>query len=111
MTGTRACSLDDLWEGEMREVAVAGRRVLVVHAEGGHLYAFSALCPHQAFPLVNGMLEGGVLTCSAHLWQFDATTGMGINPTGCNLRRYAVSEQNGEVFVDLAAPAATRTES
>lgn len=104
MTKARACSLDDLWEGEMREVSIAGRRVLVVHAEGGHLAAFSALCPHQAFPLINGELEGNVLTCSAHLWQFDVTTGMSINPAGCNLRRYAVSQENGEVFVDLAAP-------
>jgi toluene monooxygenase system ferredoxin subunit len=101
----RVCSLDDLWEGDMREVSVAGRKVLLVHAEGGHLAAFSALCPHQAFPLVNGSLEGNVLTCSAHLWQFDASTGKGVNPEGCNLRRYWVKAENGDVFVDLAAPA------
>ncbi|MGH8517473.1 MAG: Rieske 2Fe-2S domain-containing protein [Panacagrimonas sp.] len=105
MAMVRACSLDDLWEGEMREVSIGGRRVLLVHADGGHLAAFSALCPHQAFPLVNGSLEGNVLTCSAHLWQFDATTGLGVNPKGCALRRYAVMQDNGEVFVDLAATA------
>lgn len=104
MAMARACSLDDLWEGDMKEVSISGRRVLLVHADGGHLAAFSALCPHQAFPLINGSLEGTVLTCSAHLWQFDATTGVGINPQGCALRRYSVEEKDGEVFVDFAAP-------
>lgn len=87
----------------MREFSILGRKVLVVHAEGGHLAAFNALCPHQAFPLAKGTLDGNVLTCSAHLWQFDVNTGEGINPKGCNLRRYKVTEDNGEVFVDFAA--------
>jgi toluene monooxygenase system ferredoxin subunit len=102
MAFERICSLDDLWEGEMREFSVRGRRVLVVHAEGGTVSAFAALCPHQAFPLVEGKLEGTKLTCAAHLWEFDAVTGSGLNPKDCALRRYEAKVENGEVHVDTA---------
>ena len=30
MAMARVCSLDDLWEGEMKEVSVAGRKILEV---------------------------------------------------------------------------------
>lgn len=96
-----ACSLDDLWEGEMAEVALSGTPVLVIHAEGGHVGAFAPRCPHQAFPLVDGALEGRRLICSAHSWEFDAITGMGVNPADCSLHRYAVKVEGDNVFVDV----------
>lgn len=105
-----ACSLDELWEGEMREFTVGGMPVLLIHAEGGHLGAFSPLCPHQEFPLVQGLLEGRLLTCSAHMWEFDAITGKGVNPDDCVLTRYPVKVENEQVFVDVLA-ASTATES
>ena len=101
-----ACTLDDLWEGEMKEVTVDGTRVLVVHAEGGHIGAFAASCPHQEYPLIDGLLEGNVLTCSAHLWQFDAVTGAGINPSECALQRFAIKVEGEEILVDTGQPGA-----
>lgn len=98
-----ACSLDDLWEGEMKEMAVCGTSVLVIHAEGGHVAAFAPWCPHQEFPLVEGLLEGRRLTCSAHSWEFDVVTGLGVNPDDCALKRYAVKVESENVFVDVRA--------
>jgi toluene monooxygenase system ferredoxin subunit len=100
-----ACSLDDLWEGEMKEVMVSGASVLLVHAEGGGVAAFSPSCPHQEYPLVKGDLDGRRLTCSAHGWEFDAVTGMGVNPDNCALRSYVVKVENDHVFVDVRAVA------
>jgi toluene monooxygenase system ferredoxin subunit len=105
MAFEKVCSLDDLWEGEMKEFSIRGRRILIVHAEGGHIAGFAALCPHQGFPLVDGKLEGGKLTCAAHLWEFDATSGAGLNPGDCALRRYETKVENGEVYVDPVAAA------
>lgn len=96
-----ACSLDDLWEGEMMEATLGGTMVLVVHAQGGHVGAFSPSCPHQEFRLIKGDLEGRRLTCSAHGWEFDAVTGMGVNPDDCALRCYPVKVENDDVFVDV----------
>lgn len=98
-----ACALDELWEGEMKEVEIDGTRVLLVHAARDHVSAFAAMCPHQEFPLANGDLSDGVLTCAAHLWQFDARTGAGLNPVDCALRRYATRCEDGQILVDLEA--------
>jgi toluene monooxygenase system ferredoxin subunit len=100
MAFEKVCSLDDLWEGDMKEFVVNGRKVLVVHSEGGQIAGFAALCPHQAFPLVQGKLEGATLICSAHMWEFDAATGVGVNPTECSLRRYETKVEDGHVYLD-----------
>lgn len=96
-----ACSLDDVWEGEMKEVTVGGTTVLVVHADGGHVAAFSPWCPHQAYPLVKGEVDGRLLVCSAHSWEFDVVSGRGVNPDDCALSRYAVKVDGDQVLVDV----------
>jgi toluene monooxygenase system ferredoxin subunit len=97
----RACSLDDLWEGEMTEVQVAGRPVLLVWATGADPRAFQAVCPHQDIPLRKGKLEAHVLMCRAHQWTFDATSGKGINPGSCRLAEYPVKIEDDTVYVSV----------
>ena len=48
-----------------------------------------------------GALDGGVLTCGAHEWQFDARTGRGVNPASACLRRYPVRLDGEQIFVRL----------
>ncbi len=84
-----ACQVEDLWDGEMETFEVGGDEVVLLKHEG-QFFAFQGVCPHQAIPLVEGRFEKGVLTCRAHLWQFDVTTGQGINPSNCRLKRYPV---------------------
>ena len=99
----KACDLDDVWEGEMEVFQVAGREVLIVHAPGGQVRAYDPVCPHQDHPLIEGELENCVLTCSAHLWQFDVRTGDGVNPEGVSLTSYPVRVEKDAVLVALPA--------
>lgn len=101
MAFQRVCAVDDIWEGEMQAFPVDGKQVLIVNGEGGTLRAFDGVCPHQEYPLQNGELEGNILTCSMHLWQFDIVSGDGVNPTGCKLKGYALKVENGDILVDL----------
>lgn len=98
----KACSLDDLWEGDMTEVEVGDHLVLLVWPEGGDIRAFQGICPHQDIPLGEGKFDGRVLMCRAHQWTFDANTGEGINPGDCKLARYPVKVEGDEVYVDTA---------
>ncbi len=96
----KVCDLDDVWEGEMDVFEVAGQEVLLVHVEGGGMRAYDPVCPHQDFPLIDGDLdERCILTCSAHLWQFSADSGEGVNPEGVSLKAYPVKVENDAVFV------------
>lgn len=100
MAFERACSLDDLWEGEMESFRVGGKEVLIAHLDGGEVVATQTICPHQAFELVEGTLEKATLTCKQHLWTFDLTTCRGINPAHPELARYPVKVEGDDVFVD-----------
>ncbi|WP_262408032.1 Rieske 2Fe-2S domain-containing protein [Sphingopyxis sp. OPL5] len=92
------CSEDELWDGEMDVFEAGDVEVLVLKHEG-QFHAYQAICPHQDIPLVEGKFEKGVLTCRAHLWQFAADSGRGINPSNCRLKRYPVEIDAGKVRV------------
>jgi toluene monooxygenase system ferredoxin subunit len=91
---------DDLWEGDMVGVGLGAVEILLVKV-GDELRAYENRCPHQATPLSDGDLEAGVLTCSAHLWEFDACSGAGINPAGARLVEYPVRIDDGVITVGL----------
>ena len=86
MAFKKACTLDDIWEGDMETFEVDGTEVLLVHVEGEGIHALQAQCPHQEVDLVDGDLEGRVLTCMMHLWEFDVVAGKGVNPDACRDR-------------------------
>jgi toluene monooxygenase system ferredoxin subunit len=112
MAFEKICTLDDVWEGEMERFHTTdGTGVLIVFPNGGEPIAFQDRCPHQQFDLATGKLENNVLTCRAHLWQFDATTGQGVNPADCRLAIYPTRVDGDDVFVDVAgiAPATSHT--
>lgn len=99
----RVCATDDVWEGELISFDLASRKIILINLEE-QFHAYDSQCPHQDQSLCEGNLEGSVLTCPAHLWQFDVTTGQGVNPTGCNLKGYALKVENDEVYVDIDQP-------
>ena len=100
MSFTKVCSLDDLWEGEMEAFTVNQQEILLVCAEGGEVKAFQGICPHQDIPLVDGKFDGTKIICRAHLWQFDACTGKGINPEDCALAEYPVKVDGEDILVE-----------
>jgi toluene monooxygenase system ferredoxin subunit len=92
--------VSDLWLGEMRGVEVHGRKVLLVNV-AGVIGAFPDRCLHQGVALSTGQLRGCVLTCSAHEWQYDVCTGVGLNPEGVVLQRLPLEIRDGQIWIDL----------
>ncbi|WP_067673207.1 Rieske (2Fe-2S) protein [Nocardia miyunensis] len=93
--------IDDLWEGDLMGVIVDGKPVVLVNIDGT-VYAYANRCPHQEFELSDGDLEETTLTCSRHLWEFDVTTGCGINPADARLAPYPCHvDADGTIVVDV----------
>jgi toluene monooxygenase system ferredoxin subunit len=94
------CALSDLWMGEMRGLEIAGRKILLVNVDG-QISAFPDRCLHQGVALSEGRLQGCVLTCRAHEWQYDLRTGQGINPAGIALSHNPLEIREGQIWIDL----------
>lgn len=101
MAFEKICTLDELSEGEMEGFeSIDGDEVLVIRTGGTDFKAFQGVCPHQAIDLADGVYENGVLTCSAHLWQFDCTSGKGTNPEDCQIAEYPIKIEGDDVLID-----------
>jgi nitrite reductase/ring-hydroxylating ferredoxin subunit len=80
-----------------------GRQILLILTEGG-LYACANRCPHEGYPLSEGVLTGGcVLTCNWHNWKFDLESGETL-VGGDELRRFPVRLEGDRVLVDIVEP-------
>jgi len=71
---TEVSKVDELNNGTMRAVNVAGRAILLARV-GDKYYAVGNLCPHMKGNLSQGKLEGTVVTCPLHGSQFDISSG------------------------------------
>lgn len=100
-TWTPVATLDDLWEGEVAEFQVGDRPILLAHLRTGEIRAYDGLCPHAGFPLADGDVDGAVLTCTAHSWEFDLATGAGVNPANCQLNSHPVRLDGNQITVSL----------
>jgi 3-phenylpropionate/trans-cinnamate dioxygenase ferredoxin subunit len=65
---------DELQEGIMKAVQVAGGEVLLAKI-GDQYYATDNRCPHLGGKLSQGKLAGAVVTCPRHGSQFDLSDG------------------------------------
>lgn len=70
----RVARLSECPPGTAREL-VAAQRIIALFNVEGTLYALDGVCPHQGGPLGQGALEGAIVTCPWHGWQFDVTNG------------------------------------
>jgi len=98
----KVCSQKDLPPGDVRVVCVEDKEIAVYNI-GGRLHAMENTCPHQGGPLSDGRVEGNIVTCPWHAWQFDVTTGGLVMSPVTRLATYPV-EIRGEDVVLLMKP-------
>ena len=55
--------------------AVAGDKIVALFNVDGQFFALDGVCPHQGGPLGKGDLQGCIVTCPWHGWQFDVRSG------------------------------------
>jgi toluene monooxygenase system ferredoxin subunit len=98
------CSAEDIWEGEMQGFCVRDAAVLLLKLDG-RFRAYQGRCPHQGVALVEGDLDGAILTCRAHHWQFNVLNGDGINPRQARLKRFRTEIVGGKVLIGVVGSA------
>jgi nitrite reductase (NADH) small subunit len=96
----RAGKTSDVPAGTIREFDLEGKAVALANVDG-QFYAINNVCLHRGGPLADGPLEGSVVTCPWHGWQYDVRTGkVGQNPT-VGVESYPVEVRGEEIFVNV----------
>lgn len=96
----RAAKTEDVPPGTIREFHVEGKAVALANVDG-QFHAIDGVCIHRGGPLGDGTLEGSVVTCPWHGWQYDVRTGrVGQNPSA-GVECYAVEVRGDEIFVNI----------
>ena len=101
-----AVDLDDLREEGRALTAVDGTPIALFHHEG-EVRAVNNRCPHMGFPLTEGSVEGGVLTCHWHHARFELSCGDTFDPWADDVDTYPTEIREGTVYV---SPAPRRSE-
>ena len=99
-TWIRIASLTECPVGSAQQ-CVAEDRIVALFNVDGEIYALDGICPHQGGPLGKGTLEGCVVTCPWHGFQFDVTTGQNAANPSIMHPRLEIKIEDGEVFVDV----------
>src|SRR4051794_8578046 len=97
---------DDVRAGTLTELQTAGRLLtkvgtlpVVVFWDDGTAYAIEDRCPHLGFPLHQGTVEAGLVTCHWHHARFDLVSGCTLDLWADDARGFDVDLRGGDVFV------------
>jgi nitrite reductase/ring-hydroxylating ferredoxin subunit len=66
---------------------------------GGKVYALDNTCLHQGGPLGEGLLEGEVVTCPWHFWEFNVRTGEKVGDPSLRVATYPVQVEGDAIKV------------
>ena len=94
-------ALDRLRPGKAIAVRVAANDVALFNVDG-QIYATNDRCAHAGASLGSGKLRGAVVTCRAHRFCYDVTTGKCTNIQGLGVATYAVKVVDGKILVAVA---------
>ncbi|WP_132058618.1 Rieske (2Fe-2S) protein [Halorussus amylolyticus] len=93
------CDADELRE-EGRTVVRADGRSLALFYHEGVFRAVDNRCPHMGFPLADGTVDDGILTCHWHHARFELSCGDTFDPWADDVQSFPVEVRDGEVFVN-----------
>lgn len=95
------CKVDDLREGQMRQVNAAGHNILLAR-RGDRFWAIAAHCSHYGAPLEKGVLSEGRVVCPWHNACFSLESGELLEPPGRNnLKAYTVETEADSVYIEV----------
>ena len=90
--------VSDLAAGSGKVVDVNGKAVALFNVNGT-FYAIENTCRHQGGPLGEGALQGAIVTCPWHMWEYNVTTGEFTANPAIKVASYPVQVEGDEVKV------------
>jgi nitrite reductase/ring-hydroxylating ferredoxin subunit len=76
-------------------------RTVAIFRIGGDLFGLEADCKHMKMSIARGSIDGFTITCPAHGWQYDITTGACLNEPWAKLKTYRAVEEDGLIYLEI----------
>ncbi len=96
----KVAKVQDIAEGASQIIDPAGESVALFKLQGC-FYAVDNICPHEGGPLGEGSLEGSLVTCPWHAWQFDVKTGQCQDAADIFQKTFATKIAGDDVFIEI----------
>ena len=96
----KVATLLDLPAGACKTVEAAGKAIALFNVDGT-VYALDNTCLHQGGPLGEGTLQGEVVTCPWHMWEYNVRTGEKVNSPALKVATYPVEVEGNDIKVAL----------
>ncbi len=100
MAFVKVGSLSSLPPGSMRSAEAGGIELAVCNING-EVHAIGNTCPHAGGPLSEGALNGNMVTCPWHAWEYDCRTGQNDFDPDVKVPVYAVRVDGDDILVDV----------
>jgi nitrite reductase/ring-hydroxylating ferredoxin subunit len=92
--------VNEIPEGQGKIFDFNGNQI-AIWKYAGNFYAFQNVCPHRGGPVGEGELEGSIITCPWHGWQFDLTTCTNPMNPAAKLTKYDLLIEGDEIKIAL----------
>jgi len=92
----RVAGIADVQPGHGMVAEVNGKTVAVFNVDGA-FHVVDNTCLHRGGPLGEGEVEGSVVTCPWHGWQFNVATGTCVNNPSGKVQVYQVKVEGSDV--------------
>jgi nitrite reductase (NADH) small subunit len=92
--------VEDVPPGTVAHVRAGDEDIAVANVDN-QFFATQGHCLHLHGPLGRGKMEGAVLTCPWHGWQYDVRTGLNEFDHAIELRTYEVRVEDGEIQIAI----------
>ncbi len=91
-------SVEEFADGRRKTVKFDDR-IVAIFKIADEFYAIENECPHHGAPLCEGYVDGELVSCPLHGWQFDLQTGESMTVPGMDVRAYSVKIEDGHVKI------------
>jgi nitrite reductase/ring-hydroxylating ferredoxin subunit/Fe-S cluster biogenesis protein NfuA len=93
--------LSEIPEGSVRSANIGGENVLLSRS-GSSVTCFQNACAHLGFPIHDGEIENGIITCPHHGFQYDLSSGECLTAPEVQLQSHAVRVTGPRVEVRIS---------
>jgi nitrite reductase (NADH) small subunit len=92
----------DVSPGQSKVVDVDGKPIALFNVDGT-FYAIDNTCQHSGGPLGEGALDGAIVTCPWHGWEYDVTNGVCQLDETVRVSAYPVRVEGEQVLIEVSS--------